>query len=112
MSEQVVRRFIDGLEKLEQSRDLEVLISAFAENCSVSNVVTPAEFKGREGARDFWAQYRDTFGQMQSTFRNVIVIEGRAALEWSTEGTTVGGEPVNYDGVSVLEIEGDAITRF
>jgi limonene-1,2-epoxide hydrolase len=112
MSEQLVRRFIDGLAKLEQSRDGEMLISTFAESCSVSNVVTAEEFKGREGARDFWTRYRDTFGEMKSTFRNVIVSEGRAALEWNTEGTTVGGEPINYDGVSILEIAGDAITRF
>lgn len=112
MSEQVVQRFIDGLTKLERDRDSEMLISTFAENCSVSNVVTPEEFKGRDGAREFWSRYRDTFGEVKSTFRNVVVSDGRATLEWSTEGTTVGGAPVNYEGVSVLEIEGDAITGF
>ncbi|MFP5262928.1 MAG: nuclear transport factor 2 family protein [Blastocatellia bacterium] len=112
MSEQVVRRFIDGLARLEDARDSEALVSVFAEHCGVSNVVTSKEFEGREGAREFWTKYRKTFGEMKSTFRNVIVSGGRAALEWRTEATAAGGAPISYDGVSILEIEGGQVTRF
>ncbi|HEX8090039.1 MAG TPA: nuclear transport factor 2 family protein [Blastocatellia bacterium] len=112
MSEQVVQRFIEGLARLEESRDSDTLVSVFAEHCGLSNVVTSKEFEGREGAREFWSQYRDTFGDMKSTFRNVIISGSRAALEWHTEGTTAVGASVSYNGVSILEIEGDQVTRF
>ena len=65
-----------------------------------------------EGAREFRTKYRETFGEVRSTFRNRIVTPDRAALEWTTEGTTANGAPFSYEGVSILEIEGDLITRF
>lgn len=34
-----------------------------------------------------------------------------AALEWTTEGTN-DGDTVTYEGVSILEIEGDKVSRF
>jgi hypothetical protein len=48
---------------------------------------------------------------MRSEFRNVFVTEDGAALEWTTEGTS-NGDPVFYDGVSILEIDGDKVSRF
>ncbi len=112
MSEQVARRFIDALHKLERDRDLDAIVATFAENCDVGNVVSPRTFEGREGAREFWSVYRETLGEVESTFRNVIATDDRAALEWTTKGTASQGHNINYDGVSILEIDGDAITRF
>ena len=86
---------------------------AFINPLSVGNVVSPEKFQGREGAREFWgAKYRDTFGEVRSTFRNVFAVGGRAALEWTTEGTANDGAPVKYDGVSIIETDGERITRF
>jgi len=113
MSEQVAKKFIEALGKLEAGRDLDSIVSLFAESCEVGNIVSPEKFTGREGAREFWGEkYRDTFGEVRSTFRNVFATEGRAALEWMTEGTSKDGAPVSYEGVSLLEIEGELITRF
>ena len=112
MSEQVVEQFIEALEKLEASRDVEAIVAVFAERCEVGNIIAPEKFQGREGARAVWMKYRDTFGEVRSTFRNVIATDGRAALEWTTAGTAANGEPINYEGVSILEIEGDKVTRF
>lgn len=113
MSEQLARKFIEALGRLEGARDLETIVSLFADDCEVGNVVSPEKFAGREGARRFWgAKYRDTFGEVRSTFRNVFAAEGRAALEWTTEGTSHEGAPLSYDGVSILEFEGESIKRF
>ncbi|MBV9928440.1 MAG: nuclear transport factor 2 family protein [Acidobacteria bacterium] len=113
MSEQVAKRFIEALGMLEAGRDLEGIVELFAADAEVGNVVSPEKFSGREGAREFWgAKYRDTFGEVRSTFRNVFAAGGRAALEWTTEGTADDGAPVKYDGVSILEIEGGEIKRF
>jgi ketosteroid isomerase-like protein len=113
MSEQLAGRFIEALGRLEAERDVETITALFSEACEVGNVTSPEKFHGREGAREFWgAKYRDTFGVVESTFRNVFADDGRAALEWRTVGTSADGSPVEYDGVSILETDGEKITRF
>ena len=112
-TEQTAQRFIEALGRLEAGRDVESIVALFREDCEVGNVVSPEKFAGRAGAREFWgAKYRDTFGEVRSTFRNVFAADGRAALEWTTEGTGRDGAHVKYDGVSILEIEGGLIKRF
>ena len=113
MSKQLAEKFVEALGRLEAGRDLETISGLFAEESEIGNVVAPEKFRGREGAREFWgSKYRDTFGEVRSTFRNVFATEDRAALEWTTEGTAADGTPLRYEGVSVLEIEGGRITRF
>ncbi len=116
MSEQLVRRFIDGLHTLERTSDPEALVGTYAEESETSNVASERTFTGKDGARDFWTRYRGSFGEMESKFRNVIVGGDRAALEWTTEGTGPNGDPFRYDGVSVLEMAGEGeaavVTRF
>jgi len=112
MSEQIAQRFIEALGRLESERDLEPIVAAFAESCEVGNVLVPEQFRGRDGARTFWTEYRDAFGEVRSSFRNVVAAEGRAALEWTSEGTGASGEPFRYDGVSILEMADGGITRF
>jgi limonene-1,2-epoxide hydrolase len=112
MSESVANSFIDSLHKLEQNRDLESIVGLFASDCEVGNIVVPEKFHGPDGARQFWTKYRDTFDEMKSTFRNEVVTDERAVLEWSTEGTTKGKTPIHYDGVSILELGDGKIKRF
>ncbi|HEX8337438.1 MAG TPA: nuclear transport factor 2 family protein [Pyrinomonadaceae bacterium] len=113
MSEQIAKRFIEALGRLEAGRDPEEMVRLFAADAEVGNVVSPEKFRGPEGAREFWgANYRDTFGEVRSTFRNVFVAGDRAALEWTTEGTAQDGTLVRYDGVSIIETDGERITRF
>lgn len=113
MSEQIAKRFIEALGKLEAGRELETIVQLFAPDAEVGNVVSPEKFHGPEGAREFWgAKYRDTFGEVRSTFRNVFAAGDRVALEWTTEGTAHDGTPVQYDGVSIIETDGEQIKRF
>ncbi|HEX8635651.1 MAG TPA: nuclear transport factor 2 family protein [Pyrinomonadaceae bacterium] len=112
MAANIAEQFIEALRGLEENRDLETMVALYAESSEVGNVNAPEKFTGQAGAREFWTKYRDTFGEVRSTFRNRIINDTRAALEWTTEGTTAGGAPFNYEGVSILEIEGDRITRF
>jgi hypothetical protein len=77
----------------------------------VGNVAVSQTFRVRHGLREFWTNYRKTFGEMRSTFRNVFATEVGAALEWTTEGTS-NGEDVSYDGVSILEVNGGNDRRF
>jgi ketosteroid isomerase-like protein len=112
LSEEVADRFIEALRRLEEDRDVEPLVEIHKEDCDVGNVAVSRTFSGHEGLREFWASYRNTFDEMKSEFRNVFADDaGHAALEWSTEGTSSGNK-VSYEGVSILEIEGDKVSRF
>ncbi len=112
MSQKVAQQFVEALWKLEEDEDVEALVGLHTEDCEVGNVSVPRTFTGHDGLREFWKAYRATFGEMKSEFRNVFADdEGHAALEWTTNGTSDGNE-VSYDGVSILEIEGDKVRRF
>lgn len=109
MAAETAKKFIDALHKLESARDLETIVSLFEESAKVSNVLTENR---PMNARDFWQSYRDNFDTIKSTFRNEIITDDRAALEWISEGTSSDGNEFKYDGVSILEIDGEKITRF
>ncbi len=111
MAQDTAKKFIEALEKLESGRDVETIAALFTEDCDIANVVTEDNDK-RQNAREFWQSYQDNFGEVKSTFRNEIITENRAALEWTTTGTSAEGNEFEYDGVSILEIDGDHITRF
>ena len=103
--------FVEALRKLEEDRDVGALVEIHTEDCEVGNVAVSNTFRGHDGLREFWTEYRKTFGETKSSFRNVFATEKGAALEWTTEGTS-DGDRVSYDGVSILEIEGGKVRRF
>jgi len=112
LSQEVAERFKEALWKLEEYRDVEALVEIHAEECSVGDVAVPKTFESHDGLREFWTNYRYTFDEMKSEFRNVFADgAGHAALEWTTNATE-DGKNVSYDGVSILEIEGDKVKRF
>src|ERR671912_31401 len=111
MSKEVADSFVEALRKLEEDRDVEPLVEIHTEGCEVGNVSVSETFRGHEGLCEFWTEYRKTFDEMKSTFRNVFATEEGVALEWTTEGTS-NGEAVSFEGVSMLEVEGGKVGRF
>ena len=112
MAQNITEPFIAALAQLESAGNIEPMVALYAGNSETGNIATAENYGGTDGARRFWTNYRDTFGEVQSSFRNTISTENGAALEWTTKGTVKNGEPVQNDGVSILETEGGAITRF
>ena len=108
----VVQAFVRALAKLEREGDVETIGALFADACEVGNAVLLEPLHGKAAARAFWKQYRDAFGTIRSTFRAVVEGEGQAALEWTSTGTSRGGETFSYGGVSVLDFEDGKVTRF
>jgi ketosteroid isomerase-like protein len=109
---ETTQQFIEALQVLERDSDPTAMLDLFMENSEAGNIVSTREFIGVEGAREFWETYRNSFGEVDSTFRNVIVSNDRAALEWTTTGTSAAGTPIAYEGVSILEMADGRITRF
>ena len=111
MAHEITEKFIEALRELEQNRDVEKIAGLFADDAEVNNVVTVENSSGLS-AREFWQKYRDNFGEINSEFSNKIVGENTSALEWTTTGTGADGGDVAYEGVSILETDGERITRF
>ncbi len=111
MSEQIANEFIQALWTLEETKDAGPLTALYTDDASVGNVIAPDQYRGPDGAKTFWTEYRGSFDTAKSKFRNVIATDGGAALEWTTEGTSFSGSPFFYSGVTILEIADGKVSR-
>lgn len=112
MNNEITENFVNALRRLEESGDVEVMVALFAESSEIGNTALKHTLKGADGVREFWTNYRATFAELESQFRNRIAADGTSALEWETAGRSADGAEIRYQGVSVFEHEGGRITRF
>jgi hypothetical protein len=108
----LTKKFVDALGELHRADDVEPLVALFADDATLNKAGMPHGQSGKDGARTFWEQYRRVFGEIDSTFHNIVTGDGIAFLEWTSKGTLTNGSEFGYDGVSVLESGGDAIEAF
>lgn len=108
---ELTKHFIDALNRLHESRDVEPLVELFADDAILTKAGVPHDQHGTDGARTFWTQYRDVFDDLRSDFSHTVTEDGIAYLEWSSSGTLRDGSDFRYDGVSVLEGD-DTISAF
>jgi ketosteroid isomerase-like protein len=106
------QRFIGALYRLENDGDVDTIAGLYGDAAEVSNPTDTKPHRGRDGAREFWSKYRESFEHVHSEFRNVVESDDTALLEWRSDGRTAAGEDFSYDGVSVIEFDGDSIRRF
>ena len=112
MSEKLAERFIAALQQIESGGEVDDMASLFADECEIGNVTLSETLHGRDGVKEFWTHYRETLGEVRSTFKNKVIGDKTIALEWNTTGKSRNQEEVDYNGVSVIETEGDKIRRF
>lgn len=101
-------RFKQALQQTEQTRDASHVASLFAEGAQLTNL------GGDHGndAHVFWNTYLDQFSEIRSEFTAETVSEKSAALEWQSSGTTADYQPIDYRGVSIIEIGDDSLIGF
>lgn len=112
MTEQVAERFMEALRESERRRDPAPVAALFAEDAECSSLTRKHSARGREQVRQFWETYLRQFEQIASEFTEALIAGDRAALEWRSRGRLNDGEPVDYRGVSIIEVRGDEVTRF
>ncbi|KQY06673.1 hypothetical protein ASD37_10815 [Mycobacterium sp. Root135] len=108
----LTQKFVNALGELHRGDDVEPLVALFSDDATLNKAGMPHGQSGKDGARTFWEQYRRVFGDIDSTFHNVVAGDGVAFLEWTSTGTLSDGSAFSYDGVSVLESGGDEIEAF
>jgi ketosteroid isomerase-like protein/rubrerythrin len=106
------RNFIEALRALEETNDLERMVSLFDSAAEISNPMEASPLHGQDGARRFWRTYRDSFEQIHSDFSRIVESDDAAMLEWTSKGVLRGDRPIDYSGVSVLELRDGKVRRF
>jgi hypothetical protein len=102
--------FIDALHTLEQAdgdgaAEVGALVELYADDARLTNSALrlhDEERRGREGAREFWGEYKRTIGQGYSDFYQVAVNDQAAGLFWVTRIQADGKGETAYDGTSLL----------
>ena len=112
MASEIASRFMNTLQQIEDTGDVEPLAAMFTEDAELINLAMTEPLHGRDGARKFWQKYLSVFERIHSSFTNVVEGDDAAVLEWISEGALSNGEPVSYRGVSVIEIENGLVRRF
>ncbi|MDP8921377.1 MAG: nuclear transport factor 2 family protein [Chloroflexota bacterium] len=108
----IVPAFLAALGHLERDRDPEPMVALFGSACRLQTILDDDEWSGPDGARAFWERYRDSFGDVRSTFHSQLETDDRVALEWTTEATTVTGEPLRYAGACFLDLADGQVVGF
>ncbi len=117
-SREKAESFIAALQRVENDEpaSLEQIVELFAESAELTNPAIEREGdarKGREQIARFWENYKASFQEIRSEFFKVTANENSAGLFWRSTGSHVSGDPLSYEGVSLLDFdEQGKIVRF
>jgi len=97
----MTERFTDALHRIDSDRDVQPMIDLTGDDAHLVKLDEHHETQGKDGAKTFWEDYRNVFGDLETTFTHSVVGESSAALEWTSTGTLRSGKPFRYRGVTI-----------
>jgi hypothetical protein len=111
------REFIDALHTLEKGGidDADKITALFASDATLANAALDnkgRELKGTDEILQFWVQYKETLGQVDTRFHHVMVSGWSIGLFWTTSGKNPEGEDVNYHGSTLLQFNSEGKIEF
>jgi ketosteroid isomerase-like protein len=109
MNDERARAFADALKTYEREKDVSVLTRLFAEDATTLRLDGRGERTGE--VAQFWQEYRAQFDDIATTFYNVVEGGDKFALEWTSKATLASGRPIEYRGVTVIDLDGDRIVK-
>jgi ketosteroid isomerase-like protein len=111
MSEQMGDQFAAKLQDLERTRDPGALIAMFSDDVELQRAAQTRQYRGLDGAREFWKEYLHMFRDVTTTFDAITQVDGRAALEWHSTCKLDNGTEVSYQGCTVIETDGKRVNK-
>jgi ketosteroid isomerase-like protein len=108
ISDDRARTFATALQTFEKDGDASSFAKLFAADAVTQRFDARGERRGE--VEQFWQEYRGQFDKISTTFYAVVEGGDRFALEWTSEGTLTDGRPLQYRGVTVIDLDGDKIT--
>jgi hypothetical protein len=107
---EAARGWIDAWRRGWLAHDADVIAERYAEGCEFRSHPFRELVRGREGARAYAVQAFADEREARPTFEDPIVdAEGRAAVEYRAEITTIAEENVTLAGVTVLRFDDDGL---
>ena len=101
------RTFAAALQQFERDSDPAPLVGLFTEGATATRLDARGE---RTDVSAFWTEYRAQFHELTTTFLHAVEGADQVALEWTTEATLTDDRPLDYRGVTVIDLDGDRIT--
>lgn len=114
----IADRFITELHRIEDgdAAGVDRIVAMFADDAELTNPLIErggGSRSGRDQIAKFWREYYSSFQNIQSEFFDVTASDHSVGLFWRSAGTNPTGQPLEYEGVSLLELdESGKITRF
>lgn len=114
----IAERFITALHSIEEGEatGIDRVVDMFADDAELANPIMERESSrrtGRDQIADFWREYSTTFKDIHSEFFDITASDHSAGLFWRSTGTNASGGPLEYEGVSLLELDEEGkIARF
>ena len=106
----MTERFTAALHTIDSDRDVQPMLDLTGDDAELVKLDEHHEARGKDGAKTFWEDYRNVFGDLETTFTGSVIGETSAALEWTSTGTLRSGSPFTYRGVTVIEGDEDRLT--
>ena len=109
ISDDRARSFADALQTFEKDGDAAALAALFADDAITQRLDARGERRGE--VEQFWQEYRAQFDSISTTFYDVVEGGDRVALEWTSDATLTDGRPLQYRGVTIVDLDGGKISK-
>lgn len=106
----LTERFTEALHRIDTDRDTDAMVELTADDAELMKLDGNHAASGKDGAKTFWEDYRNVFGDLETTFTHTVVGEDIAALEWTSTGTLRSGRPFEYNGVTVIQGDDEKVS--
>lgn len=111
MPNDVTQAFMRALQEAEASNDPSPIVALYADDSTTENL-SIGPLSGVDGARDFWRRYLDVFSDIRSEFFHSSDDDRTGTMEWVARGHLASGKPIEYKGISVIEVENGKVKKF
>ena len=109
ISDDRARAFATALQTFEKDGDVAAFAALFADDAVTQRFDARGERRGE--VEQFWQEYRGQFESISTTFYDVVEGGDRFALEWTSDATLSDGRPLQYRGVTVIDLDGEKISK-
>ena len=109
ISDDRARSFADALQSFEKDGDAAALAVQFTSDAVTQRLDARGERRGE--VEQFWQEYHAQFDSISTTFYDVVEGGERVALEWTSDATLTDGRPLQYRGVTIVDLDGDKIIK-
>src|SRR5919112_1410185 len=105
ISDDRARTFASALQTFEKDGDAAAFAELFTDDAVTQRLDARGERRGE--VEQFWQEYRAQFDSISTTFYDVVEGGDRVALEWTSDATLTDGRPLQYRGITIIDLDDD-----